>query len=217
MKAATAKTPAYNWSGVYFGVNGGGDWGQQDPFNVITNRFDNVNISFSGGQVGGTAGINLQESWLLVGLEADLDWAHIRGSQVLTPSVLSVPQAFTLNATTNIDWDLSVRVRTGYVQQNWLYYVTAGVVVMGASTDLTTVAGTNPCASVTLIGGTPGMLTCHGTDKRIGATIGGGIEYGFAANWSAKVEYRYTMAASLEASKINQVLAGINYRFGLAP
>jgi hypothetical protein len=29
------------------------------------------------------------------------------------------------------------------------------------------------------------------------------------------VEYRYAMAASLEASQINQVLAGVNYRFGL--
>jgi outer membrane immunogenic protein len=88
-----------------------------------------------------------------------------------------------------------VRVRIGYAHENWLY----------------------PCTTVTLIGGTPGMLTCHGTDKRIGATVGGGIEYGFTPNWSAKVEYRYTMAASLEASQINQVLAGVNYRFGLVP
>jgi opacity protein-like surface antigen len=88
---------------------------------------------------------------------------------------------------------------------------------MGASTDLTTVARTDPCANVTLIGGVPGMLTCHGTDKRIGATVGGGVEYGFSPNWSAKVEYRYTMAASLEASHINKVLAGVNYRFGLMP
>jgi opacity protein-like surface antigen len=44
-----------------------------------------------------------------------------------------------------------------------------------------------------------------------------GIEYGFTPNWSEKVEYRYTMAASLEASQINQVLAGVNYRFGLMP
>ena len=217
VKAAPTQTPAFNWSGVYFGINGGGDWGHQDPFNVVTNRFDNVNINFSGGQVGGTAGVNLQVSWLLVGLETELDWARIRGSQALTPSVLGVPQAFTLNATTNIDWDLNVRARIGYAQQNWLYYITAGVVVLGASTDLTTVAGVDPCSTVTLIGGTPGKLTCHGTDKRIGATLGGGIEYAFTQNWSAKVEYRYTMAASLEASQINQVLAGVNYRFGLMP
>ena len=148
---------------------------------------------------------------------ADLDSARIRGSQVLTPSVLAAPQAFTFNATTNIDWDLSVRARIGYAHQNWLSYITAGVVVMGAKTDLTTIAGTDPCGNVTLIGGVSGMLTCHGTDKRIGATVGCGVEYGFTPNWSAKVEYRYTMAASLEASHINQVLAGVNYRFGLMP
>jgi outer membrane immunogenic protein len=217
IKAAPTTPPAFNWSGVYFGVNGGGDWGHQDPFNVLTNRFDSVNIDYSGSQVGGTAGVNVQVSYLLVGLEADLDWARLRGSSILTPTVLGVPQAFTLNATTNVDWDLSVRVRIGYAHENWLYYTTAGVVVLGASTDLTTVTGANPCTTVTLIGATPGMLTCHGTDKRIGATVGGGIEYGFTQNWSAKVEYRYTMAASLEASQMSQVLAGINYRFGLMP
>jgi hypothetical protein len=36
-----------------------------------------------------------------------------RGSQTLTPNVLGVAQAFTFNATTNIDWDLSVRLRIG--------------------------------------------------------------------------------------------------------
>ena len=80
--------------------------------------------------------------------------------------------------------------------------------VLGASTDLSTVAGVDPCSTVTLIGGTPGKLTCHGTDKRIGATLGGGIEYAFTQNWSAKVEYRYTMAASLEASQSTRCWPG---------
>jgi hypothetical protein len=31
--------PAYSWTGVYVGVNGGGAWGSQDPLNLITNRF----------------------------------------------------------------------------------------------------------------------------------------------------------------------------------
>ena len=37
---------------------------------------------------------------------------------------------------------------------------------------------------------------------------------GLRPNWSAKLEYRYTAAASLELSHINEVLAGVNYRFG---
>jgi hypothetical protein len=32
-------------------------------------------------------------------------------------------------------------------------------------------------------------------------------------NISAKIEYRYIAAASLELSHLNEVLAGINYRF----
>lgn len=46
----------YNWTGIYLGINGGGAWGQQDPFNIISNRFDHLAISYSGGEVGGTAG-----------------------------------------------------------------------------------------------------------------------------------------------------------------
>ena len=40
--SVTAPPPVlvYNWTGIYGGVNGGGAWGQQDPFNILTNRFD---------------------------------------------------------------------------------------------------------------------------------------------------------------------------------
>jgi outer membrane immunogenic protein len=51
--------PVYNWTGLYFGINGGGAWGQQDPFNILTNRFDHDSINFSGGTVGGTAGAQI--------------------------------------------------------------------------------------------------------------------------------------------------------------
>jgi len=47
-----------------------------------------------------------------------------------------------------------------------------------------------------------------------GKPIGAGIEYGFTPDWSAKVEYHYTAAASLEASRLNEVRVGVNYRFG---
>jgi hypothetical protein len=31
----------YNWTGIYLGINGGGAWGQQDPFNILTNQYSN--------------------------------------------------------------------------------------------------------------------------------------------------------------------------------
>jgi outer membrane immunogenic protein len=44
--APAAVALAYNWTGFYVGVNGGYGWGNQDPFNIVTNRFD----SFAGCQ-----------------------------------------------------------------------------------------------------------------------------------------------------------------------
>ena len=87
--------------GPFFGVNGGGAWGQQDPFNIITNRFDHVAINYSGGEVGGTAGAQIQVAHVVLGTEVDLDWAGIRGSSILTPTIFGNPLGLTVNATTN--------------------------------------------------------------------------------------------------------------------
>jgi outer membrane immunogenic protein len=214
LTAAPPPILTYNWTGIYVGINGGGAWGQQDPFNIITNRFDHASINFSGGTVGGTAGAQLQMSHVVMGFETDLDWAGISGSQTLTPTIFGLPVPFTVNATTRINWDLTARARVGYALDNVLLYATAGVAVLGAKTDLTGVLGVNPCVTISVINGTPGLLTCNGTNARLGGTIGAGLEYGFAPNWSAKIEYRYTAGASLELSHLNEVRAGVNYRFG---
>jgi len=204
----------YNWTGLYVGINGGGGWGQQDPFNIVTNRFDHDSISLSGGTVGGTAGAQLQIAHVVTGFEADLNWAGISGSSNIDPTIFGIPAPFTVNASTNINWDLTARTRVGYAFDNVLVYGTFGLALLGAKTDLTGFLGLNPCVTVSIINGTPGLLTCNGTAKRVGATIGAGIEYGLTPNISAKIEYRYTAAASLELSHINEVRAGLNYRFG---
>jgi outer membrane immunogenic protein len=205
---------AYNWTGIYLGINGGGAWGEQDPFNILTNRFDHDAIGFSGGTVGGTAGAQLQIGHVVTGFETDLNWAGIRGSSNIDPTIFGIPAPFTVNASTSINWDLTARARVGYAFDNVLAYATFGLVLLGAKTDLTGILGLNPCVTVSVINGTPGLLTCNGTDKRLGGTIGAGIEYGLTPSISAKIEYRYTAAASLELSHINEVRAGLNYRFG---
>ena len=76
-----AAPPVYNWTGLYFGINGGGAWGQQDPFNILRNRFDHVAINYSGGEVGGTAGAQIQVAHVVLGFEADLigrNWRVIK-------------------------------------------------------------------------------------------------------------------------------------------
>ena len=99
-----------------------------------------------------------------------------------------------MNAATKINWDLTARARVGYASDNWLLYATGGLVLLGAKTDLTGAFGVNPCVTISVSNGTPGLLTCSGTNKRVGATAGAGVEYGFTPNLSAKLEYRYIAA-----------------------
>jgi outer membrane immunogenic protein len=198
--------PVYNWTGLYLGVNGGFAWGRQDPLNVITNRFDEFTIDYSGGVVGGTTGAQIQAAHVVLGLESDLDWAKITGEAVITPTIFGVAQPFVLNAKTSMEWIGTARARVGYAHDNWLFYATGGAAIIGAETELATAAG--------ITCGTRGILQCGDTKKRVGVALGAGVEYGFTPNWSAKLEYLNVAAVHLEVSHVNIVRAGINYRFG---
>jgi outer membrane immunogenic protein len=210
---APPAAPGYNWTGLYFGINGGGAWGQQDPFNILTNRFDHLAISYGGGEVGGTAGAQIQLAHVVLGTEVDLDWAGVSGSSIVAPTIFDSPVGLLFNATTDINWELTARARVGYAWDNILFYATGGLAVLGAKTSLSTLSGLT-CGTFGIIGSGPGELNCSGTNKRLGGTVGAGIEYGFMPNWSAKIEYLYTAAAALEASRLNEVRVGVNYRFG---
>ena len=62
--------------------------------------------------------------------------------------------------------------------------------------------------------GTFGIVNCSGTNKQVGAALGAGVEYGITQNVSAKLEYLYLTAASLDISHHSEIRAGLNYRFG---
>src|ERR1035438_8202109 len=110
--------PVYNWTGIYVGLNGGYGWGSQDPLNLITNRFDGDSVAFSGGVFGGTAGAQIQSGHVVLGFEADIDWANMKGSATFVPTIGGVPCGGgvcpAVNVTTNIDWEATARARIGY-------------------------------------------------------------------------------------------------------
>jgi outer membrane immunogenic protein len=120
-------------------------------------------IDQSGGTVGGTIGYNWQAGNLVFGLEGDGSWAHISGSTTDGCS----PRCFT-----DIDAIGTARGRLGYAWQNWMPYVTAGVAVAD------------------IHAGQSGLVS--GSDTRVGPTVGAGVEWKFAQNWSAKAEYLYS-------------------------
>ena len=203
--SAPAAVPMYNWTGFYLGINGGWGWGSQDPLSLITNRFDRFDFDVNGGMFGGTFGAQIQIARVVIGLESDIDWANITGSSGITPTIFGAPAGFTGNVSTHIDWVGTGRMRVGYAADNWLLYGTGGIATLGGKTDVS-------LNGVTC--GTAGNLQCSGSGNRTGITAGAGIEYGFAPNWSAKLEYLWVGAGAIQTAETNMTRGGFNYRFG---
>lgn len=198
----------YNWTGFYVGVNGGYGWGRQDPLNLISNRFDSAEFDLKGGFFGATAGAQIQQGAVVLGLESDIDWANIRGSGVVVPAIAGVAAPITLNLATKTDGIITARARFGMALNNFLLYGTAGAAFLHETANGTSIAGV-PC-------GTAGVLVgCTESHWRPGLAAGLGAEYAFTPNWSVKGEYLYISAAGTGASKdqLNLLRFGANYKF----
>jgi len=211
---APAIAPAYVWTGCYVGGSAGGGWGHKEF--VDTDFIDPASpakANTSGALAGGQVGCNYQfASHWLVGIEGSGSWANISGSSDPFFEGKAVFKAKT-------DWIASTRGRLGYAVDNWLFYASGGAAWAG---DRYQMPGT--------FAGTPFNFT--GSETRSGWTIGGGIEWGFWRNWTARLEYAHYDFGTrsvvlvgpalgplngLDPSSIKQridtVTLGINYRF----
>ena len=213
VKAAPAPVVAqvYNWTGLYVGVNGGYGWGTQDPLTLFSDRFDRSSFSTSGGMFGGTIGAQIQQGYVVLGIEGDLDWANIKGTGISTPTIgggLLFPAGIALNIAANTSAVGTARIRAGVAMNNWLFYATGGAAFVKESANGTSIAGV-AC-------GTLGVFpNCSASSWRPGIAAGLGAEWGFAQNWSAKLEYLYieALGSGVSTDHINTIRGGINYRF----
>ncbi len=110
-KAPPYIEPAFNWTGFYVGVNGGGGWGH--AFSDLSGG-----MHTSGGVAGGTVGYNAQFGNWVLGFEGDIDWSNVSGST----SAAGCPGCSVQN-----DWLTTARGRVGYSVGRWLPYVTGGL------------------------------------------------------------------------------------------
>jgi len=117
--------------------------------------------SSSGGLIGGTTGYNYQIGQFVVGVEGDLDWADIDRSGVNAIAPYK----------TDINTLATARARLGFAVDRALLFVTGGY------------AGAEMNASYAGIGSQ--------SDWRSAGIVGGGLEYAFTNNISAKAEYLY--------------------------
>jgi outer membrane immunogenic protein len=193
--------PAFSWTGFYVGLNAGYGWG--DTRGTLATPVPG-NFNISGPLAGGQIGANYQfANNIVIGIEADYQWADIDGSATTAAGVIR---------TAEVERFGTVRGRLGYAWDRWLGYVTGGY-AFGARTNAT-VSPVFIASSQTLDGWTAGV----------------GVEYAFAPNWSAKLEYLHVeldektffpgvagcavLAACQMGANIDLVRVGLNYRFG---
>ena len=169
-KAPPTMAPtAYNWSGCYIGIEGGGSWGRSSS-TAASGTLSGLALTssdLSGALLGGTVGCNYQVSSWLFGIEDDLSWTNKRGTANDLPP-------FNVAATNDFreKWIDTLRGRAGFAWDRALLYATGGVAFAGTSV---TVCGPFACAS--------------DSQTRTGWTVGGGIEYAVWENVSLKLEY----------------------------
>jgi outer membrane immunogenic protein len=157
--------------------------------------------SFSGGFAGGTIGGNAQFNNVVVGGELEGAWSNI--GQTVT--ILGRG-----SATDRIRAFGSATARLGFAVDNLLIYGKGGFAA--ASNNI----------NVSVLG-----VTVSDTQTHTGYTAGGGLEYGFAPNWSVKGEYLFAHyqsknyfaglippGVSSGAFDLHTVKVGLNYRFG---
>ena len=199
-KAPAYVAPIYNWTGFYLGGHLGGAFSSDNNFSGLATG-NNGNGRFLGGlQVG--ADWQFAPNWV-VGAKAQYSW--------LSGSVGAVfPGGF---AYTNSQRGLgSVTGRFGYTWGPGLVYVKGGYAYSDNNESVTLPARRSPFAT--------------NGDHRNGYTVGAGVEYMFAPNWSAKAEYQYynfgkanftapvlLVPAGSFTTDDHTVKAGVNYRF----
>jgi outer membrane immunogenic protein len=223
---AVAPPPVFSWSGCYLGVSGGPTTPQSrevpitgDPNLIVSQDIGNVRRSIDpsgdGYLVGGGVGCNHQVDRWVFGIEADASVVDAER----TFSGTQGPNIVTTTFSQDLKYLATVRGRLGLAFDNVLFYGTGGL----AFGEVEASASAGDAAGTSFLSGT------HSATQ-LGFTVGGGIEWAFAQNWSLKGEYLYYDLGS-EVVTINAVVgpaetanfdyetkghifrAGLNYRF----
>jgi outer membrane immunogenic protein len=213
-KAPAYMAAVYDWSGFYVGGNGG--WG------TSRDCWDNTSVTLgqplpprregchnaSGAVAGGQVGYRMQSGAFVYGLEAQGDWADLRGS--------NASLVFAVTNQTRVDAFGLFTGQVGYAWNNVLGYLKGGAAVTSDKYNAFSIAN--------------GMALDSTKETRWGGTVGAGLEYGFAPDWSAAVEYDHLFMGSRDnafafadgvfartdriSQDVDMVTARINWRFG---
>ena len=197
--APAPPAPIYDWSGFYIGAHAGYRWADASFSGAgyalqglgRAAVIPELNASFrsNGELIGVQAGLNFMISpSVLAVVEGDWSWASAKGSIASTVSgALSDGLVFLRQSASELTltWQATIRGQLGVVNGPWLFYGTAGVAFINAKWSETAILSFD-CLVFPL-------ATATWTDRQIltGFIISVGIEYMYATNWIARIEYLY--------------------------
>ena len=227
--AADAPPPIFNWAGLYLGAS----LGVVDPLHrgerlqagsgfgsSIYDLYPTSNTR-TGVTVGAQVGYNWQRGHWVWGFETDfslLDGRRTPNGTFETSPAYPGMSIFTVTPQTSANFFASIRGRVGVAYDRALIYFTGGVAAGGARGPATL-----------SFGGGNDFAADWSQSSRMKYIVGGGFEYAFASDWSARAEYLF-LSQSLNTqtfddgsgflyhSRIrneNHLLRfGLNYHFG---
>lgn len=216
-KAPAAVVEAvYDWGGFYGGLNAGGG-ASRNCWNLLQNAGVAVNSAINregcnsagGAAVGGQIGYRYQLANWVFGIEAQGDWADFKGTNrnLVLPNVTDRTRVNSFGLFTG---------QVGYAVNNLLGYIKGGAAVVGDKYDTFNTA--------------TGAMLDKANTTRWGGTVGAGVEYGFAPNWTVGVEYDHIFLGNKNLNFTNAAgavqmqrrisgdadigLVRVNYKFG---
>jgi outer membrane immunogenic protein len=182
VKAPRPVVAPFTWTSCFLGAHAGGGWARKDITDPVALVEENAfatpatvattaQVSPSGAVIGGQFGCDYQfaPNWV-VGVEGSAAGTTMKGD-----TTVNLPDVGgTALVTARTDFLGSVTARFGYAVDRWMYYVRGGAAWAG---DKYTITGVG--------------FGFEGLDWRPGWTVGAGVEWAFATNWSARLEYDY--------------------------
>ncbi len=201
-KAPAMVATIYDWSGFYIGINGGGG-SAHSTWDLVGGGREGSHDA-TGGTVGGQIGYRWQSGQFVFGLEGQGNWADFSGD--------NTSALFATRNRSKIDSFGLITGQVGYAWNNVLLYVKGGAAVVGSKYEIRSLA-TN-------------ALLASNDQTRWGGTVGAGLEFGFAPNWSVGVEYNHIFLQDKDVSfalipttdrirqDVDMGLVRLNYKFG---
>ena len=213
---------AYDWTGLYVGghlgyAGGRSNWSSPPDLSSSLDLFQSSDIFTGSGSYFG--GLQIGYDYMLpnrvvLGAQLDASFPGFPRNDISIGgiSIFSTPEIGLASYSENVLHSGTLRARVGYAPDNWLVYATGGFAWTYDQLTLTQLADDTTIDSPFL--------------WRLGWAAGGGVEYAFAPNWTANVEYLFTKYgnssvmfpnAGLQFTSdfsLQQVRAGLNYRFG---